>query len=42
MGLLIVFALAGAAQPSERVDLLLVDETQTLQASSILQRNATS
>jgi hypothetical protein len=37
MGLLIVFALAGAAQPSERVDLLLVDETQTLQASLMVQ-----
>ncbi len=37
MSLLIVFALAGAAQPSERVDLLLVDETQTLQASLLVQ-----
>jgi len=37
MGLLIVFALEGAAQPSERVDLLLVDETQTLQASLMVQ-----
>jgi hypothetical protein len=37
MGLLMVFALAGAAQPSKRVDLLLVDETQTLQASLMVQ-----
>ncbi len=37
MSLLIVFALAGAAQPTERVDLLLVDETQTLQASLMVQ-----
>ena len=37
MSLLIVFALVGVAQPSERVDLLLVDETQTLQASLMVQ-----
>lgn len=37
MGLLMVFALGGVAQPSERVDLLLVDETQTLQASLMVQ-----